>query len=89
MHEKASRERLLKDVAPLGKVFWWLGAMRLYRNGDWSVAPLWRWWHPLTWLFFPVAVVACGFMESRVQDAMPFRLPKHYRDGSYPLEWLK
>lgn len=44
-------------MTPVGRAFWALRMVRIYKNGD-THGFVWRYWHPLVWVALPLLFVA-------------------------------
>jgi len=89
---KKTRKQYVDGLKPLGKVFWYTGTMRLYRDGD-AVGYVWRWWNPLWLVYLPTLFVLSVLMDGAVETLKN----KHYlgvgvspffKENPDKLEWL-
>jgi len=74
-------------VTPFGRFLRWTGCVRYYRDGDGANA-IFRWWHPVSWIVWIVALQICGFVGERVMDQVPFRLQGSWANRPDEIEWL-
>lgn len=74
-------------MRPFGRVLYSLGMFRLHRDGD-GASVVFRWWHPLCWCLFIIMIPPCAFVGEKVQEVVPFRVSKFWRECGEPIEWL-
>ena len=53
---RSTKEYKIYRMTPLGRVLYHTGCMRMYHDGD-GVGWVWRWYHPLVWVFAPLAFI--------------------------------
>jgi len=82
---KHPREYYINRMNILGKIFFYLGVFRAYADGD-VTSVVWRWYHPITWITWPIVLVICGFVGESILEVMNFKLPKYWQDKK--VQWL-
>ena len=84
---KRDRQWYLKRIKPFGLVLWYLGVVKLFKNGD-GVGVIWRWWHPITWIHFIIFIPICAFLGEKITEVIPLRLDGYWREKKINIEWL-
>lgn len=84
--------RIGKGLPPsttaVGKALYYLGVVRFYKDGD-GHGVVFRWWHPLTWIAFILMIFVCAFVsEATVQETIPLRVSKYFRENPKLLKWM-
>lgn len=69
-------------------LIWFTGAIRLYKDGDYSCSVLFRWWHPVTWLLYVVMIIPCAIVGEAVTDVLPVKLSKFWQRNIGQLRWV-
>ncbi len=87
LSQEEARSKVKTALSPFGKLLRALGVIRVYDNGD-GVSAVFRWWHPLSWLAWIVFLPVCGIVGERVNETVPFRVNKWFRDHPERLQWL-
>jgi hypothetical protein len=76
------------EITSIGRILWWTGCVRYYRDGS-GISALFRRWHPITWLTWIVALQICGIVGEPVNDVVPTRLRGYWRDHQDEIQWLR
>lgn len=71
------------SLKPVGRFLAKTGSAKIYANGD-SVGFVWRWWHPLSWVFAPTAIIISILMQG-----IPETLVDRHHLGFGLSPWLK
>lgn len=82
----------LLGLTPAGHLIRMLGAARFYRNGS-GAGFVWRWWHPMTWVFAPssfiASVIISGFPETwRYRHEIGIGMNPWFKERPDELKWL-
>lgn len=92
MSDKTKKEIYWSKVSLFGKIMYYTGSIRYYYNGD-GLGMVWRYWHPLAWVFIPVLFILLGFLEGfprtweRKSD-MGIGLDPYFEKNPEKLEWF-
>lgn len=79
--EYYTKERAKRQMTAISKVMFYLGTFSLYLDYQaWSMH--FRWWHPLTWFIWIIAVAAHGIGNVREVNRSMF-LPEEKRKQNY------
>lgn len=81
------RRKLLADVTPIGQLLRLTGCVRVYKEG-FHLGAVFRWWHPLAWVVWLVALQWCGWVGEPVNEVVPFRLSPYWSEHKDEIEWL-
>lgn len=78
-------------LTPIGKALRASRAARFYHNGD-GAGFVWRWWHPVTWVFAPLTFIVACFLEGapaawQNRHEVGFGMDPWFRDHPERLEW--
>lgn len=82
----------IKDrLTPLGKFLRVSGVAKFYHNGD-GASFIWRWWHPLSWIFVPIVFLLYGFFEGfptawMEREDLGIGYPKWAKDDPSSIVW--
>lgn len=76
----------------LGKAFFYLRVIRVYRNGD-GFGFVWRWWNPISWLFAPVLFAISSVLEGvphtwEDRHNIGIGMDPYFIDHPEQLEWV-
>ncbi|MEY2335688.1 hypothetical protein AAE485_14195 (plasmid) [Acidithiobacillus ferriphilus] len=84
---RVNYERMPMDAVPMRAVIlWWLGVVRIHEDGDgWS--PVFRRWHPVTWVLFIALIPMCAFVGEKIFDAVPMKVGKYFQVHPEKLIW--
>lgn len=83
----------INNVAPLGRLLYILGAVKLYANGD-GVGFVWRYYHPCFWVGFPALFVINVLFEGLPSTMtnlhhLGVRMNPYFIKNPNKLKWLK
>jgi len=76
-----------QDIPLIGRVLWFTGMMRLYRDGN-TASAIFRAWHPLTWLLLVVLILPCAILGEKLTEAVPLRLSNFWRQRRGAIQWV-
>jgi hypothetical protein len=79
--------RVYQRMRPIGLLLWGLGCARLHKDGD-GFRPVFRVWHPVTWLVWLVLLIPCAIAGERIGDAVPIRLSKFWQQNRDQLQFV-
>ncbi len=65
--------RPYREPLKLARILWWTGVLRLYADGD-GWGPVFRWWHPLTWVLWIGLLPVCGIVGEKITETVPLRM---------------
>jgi hypothetical protein len=86
------RARVIRNITPIGRFMVKSRTVRMWRDGS-GTKILVNWWHPLTWIWIPVAItvlfVTGGVREVRGNlDAIGLRMNAYWRENRDNREWI-
>lgn len=77
------------DVKLAGKIVYFTGAAKLYyagSSGEYGfVYPIFRKWHPVSWLIVLIALIPCAIVGAKISEAVPFTMSDFYKKN---LKWV-
>lgn len=79
--------QVYKQMSSVGLVLWFLGCVRLHRDGN-GFNAVFHGWHPLTWVVLLLMVVPCALIGEKLLNVVPLRLTKFWRDNADQLQWV-
>src|ERR1035437_6620456 len=69
-----------QKMKKLGLVLWFLGFFRIYFDGD-GFGELFRWWHPLTWIWLLVMIPFCAVVGEKISWVVPLKLDGFWKEA--------
>lgn len=81
------RNKVRSKLYPIGWVFYILGVTRYHDDGD-GVTAIFRWWHPLTWIFAILMIIPCAVVGEKISNLIPLRESEYFRRNPERLNWL-
>jgi len=78
---------LKKNLTTTGKIIYYTGCVRLFKDGD-GYGQLFRWWHPISWIIWIIALQVCGIVGEPVNEVVPMTLNRYWRVRKKEIEWF-
>jgi len=79
-----------RSLSPVGRFLVAVKAIRLYTDGN-GTSFIWRWYHPLTWVLVPIALILGSFLLGAIEitgDLSGWGLRKSDYFRGKEVEWL-
>lgn len=78
---------ICNELKGIGPYLYLTGAFRCHLDGD-GISAVWRWWHPVSWIVFVIAIPVCSFIGEKVQDVVPFSISDYWKENKDKLQWV-
>lgn len=69
-------------ITTFAKILWLLGVIRLYKNGD-TYSPVFRVWHPGTWLVFLGVMPFAAIGDGHLLEELPTRKSPYAKNEDF------